>query len=222
MTRSPKKNKKFSFKKVALTVGAIGIIAGSATVVKQVISPGEKVVEVIDGDTFFIANRQRVRLLGVDAPAIENCFGKEATAALAKKILGKRVILKEPQVDAYKRVMALVYVNGELINEYMVKNGFVIYRWDDSSQTTVFKEANDFARNNNLGIFSTECYQLTPPKKGCNIKGNIRNDNEVKTYMMPTCSHYPQTMVEKFRGESWFCSEKEAKAAGFIKSSNCP
>ena len=217
----PKLHKKFSFKKTAIAIGTIGIIAGSATVAKQVISPGEKAVEVIDGDTFYIQNRQRIRLLGIDAPELPYCFGKEAKKALEKKILNKKVILKELQVDAYKRVMALVYVDGELINEYMVKNGYAIYRWDDSSETKRLTDANDFARQNGVGIFSPECYQITPPKNDCTIKGNIRNDDGVKTYMFSTCSHYPQTIVEKFRGEEWFCTEKEAKDAGFTKSVNC-
>ena len=78
------------WKKVALTAGAIAIVAGSLTVAKRVISPGELVTEVIDGDTFVIINRQNIRLHGVDAPELQYCFGKEAKDALSKKILGKK------------------------------------------------------------------------------------------------------------------------------------
>jgi micrococcal nuclease len=216
------KKKKLSWKKVALAVGATAIIAGSVGVAKKIVNPGEKVVEVIDGDTFFIANRQRIRLLGVDAPELQYCFGKEAKDALTKKVLNKKVILKELKVDVYRRVMALVYADNEPINEFMVKNGFAIYEWDGGSESPSLKTANDFARKNNLGIFSPTCYQLNPPKPKCTIKGNIRDDDGVKTYLMSTCSHYYQTVVEKFRGEDWFCTEKEAKDAGFVKSSNCP
>ena len=115
------------WKKVALTAGAIAIVAGSLTVAKRVISPGELVTEVIDGDTFVIINRQNIRLHGVDAPELQYCFGKEAKDALSKKILGKKVILKEPRTDFYKRVQAYVYIDGESINEYMAVNGFVIH-----------------------------------------------------------------------------------------------
>ncbi len=216
------KKKKSVWKKVAVAASAIAIVAGSVGVAKRVVYPGEKVVEVIDGDTFFIANRQRIRLLGVDAPEMGYCFSKESKEALTKKILNKKVILKNVKVDRYRRILALVYVDGELINEYLTKNGFALYRWDDSAQPGVLKKAGDFARDHKIGVFSDDCYQTEPPKPKCNIKGNIRDDNNVKTYLLPNCSHYPQTIVEKYKGEDWFCTEKEAKAAGFIKSSNCP
>jgi hypothetical protein len=34
-------------------------------------------------------------------------------------------------------------------------------------------------------------------------------------------SEYNRALVELDRGEQWFCSEKEAEAAGFVKSKNC-
>jgi micrococcal nuclease len=210
-----------AWKSKLAVAGAVVIVAGSVAVSAKIIDPGEKVTEVIDGDTFFIANRQRVRLLGVDAPEVEYCFGSEAKKSLNKKILNKKVVLKNVKVDHYKRIMALVYLDGEPINEFMVKNGFALYTSDGGVESVALKDANTFARENKLGIFSSECYQLIPPKPGCNIKGNIRNDNNLKTYLTTTCSHYNQTIVEKFKGEDWFCTEKEAKDAGYVKSENC-
>jgi len=209
------------WKKVALTAGAIAIVAGSLTVAKRVISPGELVTEVIDGDTFVIINRQNIRLHGVDAPELQYCFGKEAKDALSKKILGKKVILKEPRTDFYKRVQAYVYIDGESINEYMAVNGFVMHHGDGTSQSDIVKEANNFAQSKKLGIFSEKCSPANPPKNGCNIKGHIPYNTAGKTYLIPGCWNYTQAVVEKFRGEDYFCTEKEAKATGFIKSTNC-
>lgn len=216
-----KKKKKTSWKKVALTIGAIGIIAGSATVVKRIVDPRETVIEVIDGDTFKISDKQNIRLAGLDAPEIQYCFGKESKEALENKILGKKVVIKEPRTDIYRRVVALVYLDGELVNEYMAKNGYALHRAGSNSMTPVIRDANNFARENNLGIFSNECSPLTPPKTTCTIKGQIPYTTGDKIYLTPDCRYYDVSEVERYRGEDWFCTEKEAKAAGFIKSSNC-
>ena len=204
-----------------LTAGAIAIVAGSATVAKRVVDAGELVTEVTDGDTFVISNDQPIRLYGVDAPAIENCFGKEAKNALTKKILGKKVVLKNPRVDFYKRVQAYVYVGGEFVNEYVAKNGFGQHHGEDSLQSDIIEAAGGFAKSNKIGIYSEKCSPSVPTPKGCTIKGQISYHTGEKKYLLPGCSDYAQTLIEKFRGEDWFCTEKEAKAAGFVKSSNC-
>jgi len=218
---SSKKFKKFPFKKAAITIGAIGIIAGSVPVVKRVIDPGEKVVAVIDGDSFKIGNDQTIRLFGADAPEIKFCYGEESKSALTKKILGKTVILKELKTDIYRRVMALVYLDGESINEYMVKNGFAESHRDAGTETDAINLAEEFAKANKLGIFSPKCYQLSPPNSKCLVKGNITQVGGSKVYFVPGCNHYAPTIIEKFKGEGWFCSESAAKSAGFAKSLEC-
>jgi len=79
------------------------------------------------------------------------------------------------------------------------------------------------AKEEGLGIFSPDCYQReNPDKPECSIKGN-NNSREVseKIYHFPGCSNYSVIIVEKFMGDQWFCSEKEAESAGFKKSENC-
>ncbi len=88
----------------------------------------DKVVEVVDGDTFFIQNRQPIRLYGINAPEIGNCFSEESKNELTKMILGKEVRLTGLQADNYGRVVADVYLkDGTYINLHMVKYGFVAY-----------------------------------------------------------------------------------------------
>jgi len=135
----------------ALAATAAGISMGLPYFV------GEKVVEVVDGDTFIIANRQPIRVYGIDAPDLEHCFGQEAKGELSKLVLHKRVILREPLTEGGGRVMALVYVNGKLINEQLVRGGFGVYRRQAGSEKEVMIEANNFARTNNLGVYSPKC-----------------------------------------------------------------
>jgi endonuclease YncB( thermonuclease family) len=208
-------------KLAAVAAGTILLVAGTVGVARRVVTPGEKVVSIIDGDSFKIGNDQTIRLLSLDAPDIKYCFGEEAKEALTKKILGKTVILKELKTDQYGRVMAIVYANGENINEYMIKNGFALHLWDNTKELKILGEANDFAREERLGIFSPDCYQTDPPNPGCAIKGNIIHGTNAKEYTMPACDRYALTVVEKYKGEGWFCTEAAAKRAGYVKSPNC-
>lgn len=213
-----------AWKKWATAVaGTTAILAGMGLVdvARRPVKPTETVVEVVDGDTFFIQNRQPVRLNGLDAPELENCFGKESKAALEKLILGKQVLLKEPMVDSFKRVMALAYIGGRSVNEYMIKNGFAYYRSASSSELPNFKAANDYARLHKVGIFSADCYQQNPPDLKCPIKGNFDDNSDKKVYFLPNCSYYDTTVIMRFLGEQWFCSEAEAQKAGFEKSKYC-
>jgi hypothetical protein len=51
----------------------------------------------------------------------------------------------------------------------------------------------------------------------CLIKGNI-DDQGQRIYHVPGGDYYDVTVIEASRGERWFCSEAEARAAGWRKS----
>jgi hypothetical protein len=51
----------------------------------------------------------------------------------------------------------------------------------------------------------------------CNIKGNVNTRGE-KIYHVPGQRYYNQTRISASHGERWFCSEEEARAAGWRKS----
>lgn len=182
---------------------------------------GEQVKDVKDGDTFTIANGQLIRLYGLDAPEPEYCYGPQATEQLSKLVYGKKVILREPIVDHYRRVVALVYVDGKLVNEVMIRQGFAHYERAGQSESKALVEANLYARANKLGIYGSECYQPNPPDPKCAIKGNYDRDKYKWVYLTPGCPYYNKTIVEKFKGERYFCSEAEALQAGFTKAKFC-
>ncbi len=52
---------------------------------------------------------------------------------------------------------------------------------------------------------------------GCTIKGNISLYTEKHIYHMPGQPSYNQTIINFRKGERWFCSEEEARAAGWRK-----
>jgi endonuclease YncB( thermonuclease family) len=75
------------------------------------------VTRVIDGDTI------DVRLNGIDTPERGQRWGKEATAALSRLVMGKRVELEPFQQDRYDRLIANVLLNGLIVNAELVKQG---------------------------------------------------------------------------------------------------
>ena len=211
-------------KKLAVAlVGTTAILAGVSlvNVDNRPVKPTETAVEVIDGDTFYIQHRQRVRLLGLDAPELENCYGPEAKKALEEVILDKQVQLTELRVDIYKRIVASVHIDGKSVNEYMIKNGFAYYRSAGALEQDELKVANTYAREHKIGIYSANCFQQDPPDPKCPIKGNFDDNSDKKVYFLPSCSYYKPTVIMRFLGEQWFCSEAEAIKAGFEKSKYC-
>jgi len=52
----------------------------------------------------------------------------------------------------------------------------------------------------------------------CNIKGNVSMKNGERIYHVPGQKYYADTKIDARYGERWFCSEKEAREAGWRKS----
>jgi len=54
--------------------------------------------------------------------------------------------------------------------------------------------------------------------EGCDIKGNISFDTGERIYHVPGQEFYESTAIDPAYGERWFCTEAEARAAGWRKS----
>lgn len=185
-----------------------------------------RVVQVVDGDTFQTAGGRRVRLMGVDSPEISRCGAKEAKERLAELIGNKIVRLKEPVTESYGRTMALVYVDGKPVNEIMMDEGWGRPDYRKNSQREVLTTAYREARNKKVGLWSL-CINPNPPdspnlpNRPCLIKGNIDPASYDKFYHLQSCRHYDEIVLNTAFGDGWFCSEDEAKKAGFIKGAGC-
>jgi len=184
---------------------------------------GINVLGIIDGDTIVLEGKVKLRLRNIDAPELDLCGGKEAKEELEKLVSGKKVVVEEQILDQWGRPMGLVYVDKKLVNEEMLKSGWARFHSDSTSQREVLKTAGNQAKKELLGIWSSKCQQtknLEKPK--CIIKGNLDQNSGRKIYYFPGCSQYEFTIIEKDIGEDWFCTEKEAQEAGFIRSKTCP
>lgn len=179
-----------------------------------------KVIGVIDGDTIVLEGKSKVRLRYVDAPEKGLCGSQQAEEMLKNLVADKKVRIEETIPDQYGRGMSLVYVGDTLINKEIVASGWVRYHHDTSSQTDVIKKVSDDAKANKLGIYG-QCQSDTPDNPKCVIKGNIDDNSVRRNYYLPDCPQYKYTIVEQDMGEGWFCTEKEAIAAGFTKAKTC-
>ena len=51
----------------------------------------------------------------------------------------------------------------------------------------------------------------------CRIKGDISRSGE-PIYHVPGAQHYERTRISAAKGERWFCSESEARTAGWRRA----
>lgn len=181
------------------------------------------VVSVHDGDTFTLASGDRVKLIGVDAPELQYCMGKEAQEYLSAMILNKRVFISEEKRDTFGRRMGLVWLGSGSVNQQVIANGYARPDYTPNSISDSLKSAFARAKQYELGIHSPTCKKIspTPPNKKCVIKSNIDKATGDHFYHLPTCRHYNQIVLDEDLGETFFCSEKEAESAGFRLAPDC-
>lgn len=54
--------------------------------------------------------------------------------------------------------------------------------------------------------------------QGCSIKGNVSVNSGERIYHLPGQEFYAETVIRPEYGERWFCSEAEARAAGWRRA----
>ena len=192
----------------------------------------------IDGDTIEVGGK-RIRLHGIDAPESGQLCraggkswrcGRQASRALADRADGRLVVCEERDRDRYGRIVALCRVGGEDLGAWLVSRGWALaYR--RYSIDYVREEAS--ARATRRGLWRGEFVpprdwrsgvRLTPFRHDddrdaaiCRIKGNISRDGE-RIYHLPGGQYYGRTRIDPSKGERWFCSEAEARSAGWRRS----
>ncbi len=124
------------------------------------------VTSVYDGDTFTLANGDKVRLAGVNTPELRpaEAYGIEARDS-AEGFLqrGEIVLVGAGNRDAYGRVLASVEVDGRSLTEHLLRQGmghlFLIPPVGPDLDIPVLLVAQQLAQAENLGIWSTDRYQ---------------------------------------------------------------
>lgn len=207
---------------IAVTTAAIGaslfLTFGKG---KPVPVPSYTAIRVFDGDTFETKEKQYIRLSGINSPEMGQCGSEEAKKELEKLILGKQLYVKV-LYHIGSRMMGLVYTDDGLVSTAMLASGWAELNDRENLDLPEFTNATKQAQEKQTGVFSKLCTQDTNLKNpSCIIKANVTENNE-PTYHLPGCKAYTITKIQLHHGDRWFCTEKEAKAAGFRKAQTCP
>ena len=207
------------------------MIVAPATALSEPTGPAR----VVDGDTMEISG-QRIRLYGIDTPeAKQTCqregvtwlCGAEATKTLKELIGSSDVSCTKRDQDRYGRIVAVCHTKGRDLNAAMVLSGMAVayrkYSTDYVVQEARAKAARrglwagqfvppwNWRRGKRLASEANTANDDNP--NGCRIKGNIGSKGD-RIYHMPGGRWYDRTVITASKGEQWFCSEDEAKAAG--------
>jgi endonuclease YncB( thermonuclease family) len=270
-----------------------------------------RVLSVTDGDTIKVgldSGPIEVRFHSIDTPERAQPWGREAKAALAKRLQGAEVALEPFEQDQYGRMIAVVYLGDENVNAWLVHEGHAwVYR--QYARDERYCQAEGAARAARRGLWALPPAEQLPPwewravkrgrrdgysdysgetlercvaalgkrpeavsdsgpsrsresqegpsrgrdsrerasmdgstacpagdcrllddaagpqtlttlpsagratREGCRIKGNIGSSGKV--YHVPGSPGYAKTQIDGSKGERWFCTEDEARAAGW-------
>ena len=213
----------------------LALLPALASVPANAADPVIGQASVVDGDTLEI-DGQRLRLHGIDAPErAQTCAaggkstpcGQQAADALAGRIAQQTVTCEPTGRDQDGLEAAVCSAGGEEINGWMVSQGMALaYRRFSNDYVRREKRAAKQKTGIWRGYFVKPWdwrrgRRLTKDKVfeegACTIKGNITRGGS-RVYHIPGGQYYGPARIDESNGERWFCSEAEARAAGWKKS----
>lgn len=124
-----------------------------------------RATRLADGDSFEVdwidtapadLGRAEVRLLGINAPEAQACFGSEARSVL-QNLIGDREILVEvveTENGGFGRQIANVWVDDDLVNLQMVEAGAALSLTGDGEFADLITQAQHDARAQGLGLWT--------------------------------------------------------------------
>lgn len=191
-------------------------------------------VRVIDADTWDVGD-QRVRLFGIDAPEMDQtctdrqgrtwACGQWATDETRRRYDGRLATCEAVETDRYDRTVARCSVGAEDAGRALVSDGiaFAFRRYSldydlDEKGAAVNARGLHASRVQSPAEFRrSQAAGPPPPVHDCAIKGNVSAKGE-RIYHLPGQEHYDRTRISTQNGERWFCTEAEARAAGWRKA----
>ncbi|MFC0613022.1 thermonuclease family protein [Scopulibacillus daqui] len=219
-----------------------------------------KVIKVIDGDTIKVrlnGKEETVRLLLVDTPETHHPrlgvqpYGPEASQLTHHLLDGKTVDLElglGGGRDKYGRLLAYVYIDGQSVEEELLKRGLarVAYVYPPNTKyVDEYRAIQKEAQRKGIGIWSIENYarkdgyhpeviksnknragkpQSAPRESSFEPDKNGNCDGEIKGNISSRGEkiyHLPNDRFYKItKAEKCFATEKAAEQAGFRATKN--
>ena len=191
-------------------------------------------IRVIDGDTI-VVGKTKVRLHGIDAPELgQPCTDAQGVSWdcgtwVAREVRarwqGQRATCTTRTRDRYGRAVATCHVGQMDIGRSLVSDGLALayrkysmaYDLDEKAAVVAGRGLHGHEMQRPSRYRNAPTPDTTTDRAGCVIKGNIsRSGNRI--YHVPGQEHYDRTRIRTEYGERWFCSESEARRAGWRKA----
>lgn len=120
------------------------------------------VTRVSDGDSLRATSREgelEIRMLGINAPESDDCFGDEATRALESLLTAQDVTLYPwpGDTDQFGRQLGLLVAGDTFVNLSLIETGHVVARaQSDHGFDLEFEEAERAASNAGTGLWASD------------------------------------------------------------------
>lgn len=192
-------------------------------------------VRVVSADALRVGG-SLVRLAGVEAPAEDQpCLkangrrvkcAAAARSAVSAMLSGRTIACTVTREDNDGNVFAECNADGDNVNAEVVRSGYAFAANDSYFGSLSGEEAT--AKSAKAGLWEGEVDRPAAWRDkswddakrdapdGCPIKGTVRSASKV--YVLPWSPDYRRAKVRSDRGGRWFCSEDEARAAGFVSA----
>ncbi len=155
---------------IRLAVAAVFVVAAASCTegeIGQVTSvPMEsqaaEVIQVLDGDSLLVrtdVGQSEVRLVGINAPERDECFGDDAREALRQLLSGRVTIATAPgadDVDQFGRLLRYVRAEGELVNSALVDSGHAVALPSSHANASLFASLEEGAFGRRLGMWAPD------------------------------------------------------------------
>lgn len=193
-------------------------------------------IRVIDGDTI-VVGKIKVRLHGIDAPELgQTCTDARGTdwdcgTWVARQVRarweGLHARCETRDKDRYGRSVAVCFIGGDDIGQVLVRDGLALayrkysmaYDLDEKSAVIAARGLHGHVMQSPAEFRGSASEGSASDGSSCTVKGNISRDG-TRIYHVPGQEFYSRTRISPSKGERWFCSELEARRAGWRKARN--
>lgn len=117
------------------------------------------VISVHDGDSMRVKcpgdrRNQRLRMTQIDAPELEQAYGRNARDFLRKLCpKGAAATIRTEGEDQYGRLLGDVYCNGKSVNEHMLRSGSA-WVYDRHAKDRKLYQWQNLARSQKRGLWA--------------------------------------------------------------------
>ncbi|MEO0390648.1 MAG: thermonuclease family protein [Pseudomonadota bacterium] len=187
-------------------------------------------VRVVDADTLWVG-ATKVRLFGIDAAELDQtCETEQGTTFQCgqwvhdqthKRFAHRIARCEALDTDRYGRTVARCWVGDIDIGRALVQDGLAFafrrysmdYDLDEKQAAVMDRGLHGFRVQSPSQFRVTRATGRIPIDPACKIKGNISANGRI--FHVPGQEFYERTGINMAKGERWFCSGDDARAAGW-------